>query len=263
MNIVHLVCYRPAMKPRSASRGIVSRDRWAAQIAALDSPAAPSRPRREPITAARIVDAALELVKAEGFDALTMRRVAAAFGASPGALYVHVRDKAELDDLMIGELCSKVTLPVPDPARWKMQTLDVCRQLRDQYLQYPGISHAVLATAPHSLDTLRINEGLLAILLAAGVLPRSAAWATDAAFLYIAAFSLVSLRRPSEEDADGRVVDRAEVIERFKMLPPDRFPITVAHAEELTSGNGHERFDSTLGLLFGGLTPQPESHHEH
>lgn len=251
------------MTPKSTSRDIVSRDRWAAQIAALDSPQLPSRPRKEPITAARIVDAALELVGAKGYDALTMRRVAAAFEASPGALYAHVRDKAELDDLMIGELCSKVMLPVPDPSRWKEQTLDVCRQLRDQYLRYPGISRAVLATAPNSLDTLRINETLLAILLAAGASPRSAAWATDAAFLYIAAYSLVSLRRPSEEDPDGRVVNRAEVIERLKMLPPDRFPITVAHAEELTSGNGHERFDSTLGLLFGGLTPQPESHHEH
>ena len=53
-----------------------------------------------------------------------MRRVAAALQASPGALYAHVRDKAELDDLMIGELCSRVALPVPDPARWKAQAID-------------------------------------------------------------------------------------------------------------------------------------------
>jgi len=32
-----------------------------------------------------------------------MRRVATTLQAGPGALYVHVRDKAELDDLMIGE----------------------------------------------------------------------------------------------------------------------------------------------------------------
>jgi AcrR family transcriptional regulator len=250
------------MTPEKASRGIVSRDRWAAQIAALDGPQTASRPRKEPITVGRIVDAALQIVEAEGFDALTMRRVAAALQSSLGGLYTHVRDKAELDDLMIGELCSRVTLPAPDPAQWKAQVMDVCRQLRDQYLRYPGISRATLAAAPHSLDTLRINEGLLAILLAAGVSPQSAAWATDAAFLYISAYSVVSLRRRTEEDADGRVVDRAEVIERFRMLPPDRFPITVAHAEELTSGEGHDRFDSTLGLLFGGLTPQLEGHHE-
>lgn len=246
------------MAGKSGSRGRVSRDRWAAQIAALDDTQSAPRSRREPITVDRIVDAALQVVEAEGFDALTMRRVAAALQASPGALYAHVRDKAELDDLMIGELCSRVTLPVPDPAQWKAQAIDVCQQLRDQYLRYPEIWRATLAAAPHSLDTLRINEGLLAILLAGGVPLQSAAWAIDAAFLYVGAYSVMSLRRHTDKDTDGRVVDRAEVIERLGMLPADRFPITVAHARELTSGEGHDRFDFTLGLLFGGLTPQIE-----
>ena len=245
------------MTDKSVSRGIVSRDRWAAQIAALDGTQSAPRPRREPITAGRIVAAALQVVEAEGFDALTMRRVAAALQASPGALYAHVRDKAELDDLMIGELCSRVTLPMPDPVRWKAQALDVCRQLRDQYLRYPGIWRATLAAAPQSLDTLRIAEGLLAILLAGGVQPQPAAWAIDAAFQYVGAYSVMSLRRLTDEDTDGRVVDRAELIERLEMLPQDRFPITVAHAPELVSGEGHARFDFTLGLLLGGLTPDP------
>jgi AcrR family transcriptional regulator len=243
------------MTDRSASRGIVSRDRWAAQIAALDDTQSAPRSRREPITVGRIVDAALQVVEAEGFDALTMRRVAAALQASPGALYAHVRDKAELDDLMIGELCSRVTLPVPDPAQWKAQAVDVCRQLRDQYLRYPEIWRATLAAAPHSLETLRINEGLLAILLAGEVPLQTAAWAIDAAFLYIGAYSVMSLRRHNDKDTDGRVVDRAELIERLRMLPPDRFPITAANARELTSGEGHDRFDFTLGRLLAGLTP--------
>jgi AcrR family transcriptional regulator len=243
------------MAKRSTSRGIASRDQWAAQIAALDETRDTSRPRRAPITAGRIVDAALEIVEAEGFGALTMRRVAAALQASPGALYAHVRDKAELDDLMIGELCSRVTLPVPDPAQWQAQATDVCRQLRDQYLRYPEIWRATLAAAPHSLQTLRINEGLLAILLAGQVPPQTAAWAVDAAFLYIGAYSVMSPRRHTGQDTDGRVVDRAELTERFTMLPQERFPNMVAYARELTSGEGHDRFDFTLGLLLGGLTP--------
>jgi AcrR family transcriptional regulator len=242
------------MTEGKASRGIVSRDRWAAQIAALGETPGAARARKAPLTAGRIVAAALQLVEAEGFDALTMRRVAAALQTGPASLYAHVRDKAELDDLMIGELCSRVTLPSPDPARWQAQAIDVGRQLRDQYLRYPGIARATFATTPHSLDTLRINEGLLAILLAGGVPPQPAAWAIDAAFQYIGAYSVVSPRRNPVKDADGRVVDRAEIIERFRMLPEDRFPSTVAYARELTSGEGHDRFDFTLGLLFRGLT---------
>ncbi len=240
-----------------------SRDQWAAQIAALDGAGESAPSRREPITVRGILDAAFGLVQAEGFDALTMRRVAASLGASPGALYAHVRNKAELDDLMIGELSRKVLLPAPDRATWRLQAMDVCRQLRDQYLSYPGISRAALATTPQSLDTLRIAEGMLAILLAGGVSPQSAAWAVDAALLYVAAYSFeASLRRDPVTDTDGRVVDRAERIARFRMLPAERFPNTVAYASELNSGDGHERFDFTLDLLIRGLAHDRPQHDE-
>jgi AcrR family transcriptional regulator len=261
MNIVHFLCYRKDMAGRRASRGKVSREQWAARVAALDETPGAPRPRKEPLTAGRIVAAALQVVETEGYDALTMRRVASALEASPGALYVHVRDKAELDDLMIGELCSRVVLPTPDPARWQEQAIDVCRQLRDQYLRYPEIWRATLAAAPNSLDTLRIMEGLLAIELAGGVPIRSAVWANDAAFLYVGAYSVMAMRRLGDQDTDGRSA-RDEVTERLGMLPTGRFPITVAHAAELTSGEGHDRFDFTLGLLFGGLTPQIEGRDE-
>jgi AcrR family transcriptional regulator len=253
LNIVHSTGYAATMAGRKAPRNVASRDQWAAQVAALDETKSAPRSRREPITVGRIVDAALQVVEAEGFEALTMRRVAAVLQASPGALYAHVRDKSELDDLMIGALCSRVTLPEPDPAQWQAQAIDVCGQLRDQYLQYPEIWRATLAAAPNSLDTLRIMEGLLAILLAGGVPLQSAVWASDAAFLYVGAYSVMARRRLADKDTDGNVVDRAEVTERLAMLPPNLFPITAAHAPELTSGEGHERFDFTLRLLFGGL----------
>ena len=243
------------MTERSASRHVVSRDRWAAKIAALDDTRTSAPSRKAPITVGRIVDAAFQIVEAEGFDALTMRRVAAALETGPASLYAHVRNKAELDDLLIGELCARVTLPAADPGQWRAQILDVCQQLRDHYLHYPGISRAALAAVPDSVETLRISEGMLAILLAGGIPPQSAAWASDAAFLYVSAYSFeVSLRQPRGEDVDGRIFDRAELIERFRMLPANRFPNTIAYARELTSGDGHERFDFTLDLLLRGLS---------
>lgn len=241
------------MTEKGTAGSLGSRDRWAAQIAALDDTPTAAQAAREPVTADRIVRTALSLVEENGFDALTMRRVAAALHTGPATLYAHVRNKAELDDLLIGRLCAAVVLPSPDPANWRAQAIDVCRQVRDQYLRFPGISRAVFAAAPHSLDTLRITEGLLGILLTGGVAPRAAAWAIDAALLYVGAYCLEgSLRR---DGVDGPEADRSEAIERFGMLPANRFPHTVAHAEELTSGDGHDRFDFTLELLFQGLAP--------
>lgn len=230
-----------------------SRAEWATQIAALEQQDEPPA-RKEPITVGRIVTTALRLVETEGFDALTMRRVAAALETGPASLYAHVRNKAELDDLLIGTLSRNVSLPAPDAERWRAQFVDVCGQLRDQFLRYPGIARAALAAAPASLDTLRITEGMLAILLVGGVAPQPAAWTIDAALLYVSAYTVeASLRRHPDRDEDTRVVDRAEILARLRMLPVSRFPHTVAHADKLNSGDGHERFEFALRLMLQGL----------
>jgi AcrR family transcriptional regulator len=209
------------------------------------------------ITLAAILETAFAIVEAEGYEALTMRRVAAALETGPASLYGHVRNKAALDDLLIGELCSTIDLPLPSPRAWRAQILEVCAQLRDRYLRYPGISRAALAFVPTNLKTLRLNEGLLAILLAGGVAPQPAAWTIDALFLYVSAYCLErSLLHQQTGDAgsDRRVLTRTALVERFARLPVDSFPNTVRFADELTSGQGHERFEFTIALLLDGLT---------
>ena len=108
------------------------------------------------------------------------------------------------------------------------------------------------------LATLRVAETMLAILLTSGAPAQQAAWTSDAAFLYLAGYCLeASAARRQSEDNDGRVIDRAEIEQRLRMLPPDQFPRTVAHARGLTSGTGHDRFTFTLTLLQGLAPPLP------
>ncbi|HEY0239794.1 MAG TPA: TetR/AcrR family transcriptional regulator C-terminal domain-containing protein [Friedmanniella sp.] len=238
-------------------------ERWEAQVTALSGPGAKRQPAREPLSVERIVDAALQLVQLEGFDALTMRRLAAMLQATPGALYPHVQDKQNLDDLMLGAICARVQIPAPEPASWQAQAIGVCEQLRDEYLRYPGIWRATLAAAPSTPDTMRIMEGLLAILSRGGVPLRYGAWAIDAALQYTGAYSVTAPRRSQTGSDPGAVLTRDEITARLAMLPPDQFPITAAHAAELTSGEGHERFAYALGLLFGGLPHQLAVDEEH
>ncbi|MFC3452840.1 TetR/AcrR family transcriptional regulator [Amycolatopsis speibonae] len=213
-------------------------------------------PRKKPITVDRITDAALQVVATEGYDALTIRRVAAVLGAGPSSLYAHIVNKDDIDDLLVGRLYAEVVLPEPDPAEWRRQLRDVYTQIRDQYLKYPGVSRAVLGTVPTNLHTLKVREGLLTILLAAGIEPRTAAWALDALSLYVSAYaleqSLVQQRRKDPEQE--WVVSREELLSRFAALPADAFPQTRRHAAELTSGSGHDRFDFTLGLIMNNLS---------
>jgi AcrR family transcriptional regulator len=214
----------------------------------------PSGGTKKPITVEAIVSTAFGIVETEGYEALTMRRVATALETGPSSLYAHVVNKEDLDELLIGRLCAAIDLPQPDPATWRQQIIGVCAQLRDQYLRYPGISRAAFAVAPSNLDTLRVGEGMLAIMLAGGVNPRAAAWAIDSLTLYVNAYSLeVSLldTQPAH-DEDGWVVSRAELLRRFAALP-GTFPQTKRYAAELTAGTGHDRFAFTVGLMIDGL----------
>lgn len=217
---------------------------------------APPAARKAPITADRITDAALEIVAASGYDALTMRSVATRLQTGPASLYAHVVNKADLDELLIGRLCRELELPQPVAARWREQITEVCTQLRDQYLRYPGVSRAALAIDVTDLDVLRVNEGMLAILLAGGIAPQVAAWTIDALFLYVGAYAMDIAVADTETNADEHrraTQHRATLITRFEALPEDRFPHTRAHADELTSGTAHERFDFTLGLMLSSL----------
>ena len=215
----------------------------------------PSGGRKEPITVDAIISTAFGIVELEGYEALTMRRLATALETGPSSLYAHVVNKEDLDELLIGRLCAEVDLPEPDPATWRQQAISVCTQLRDQYLRYPGISRAAFAVAPSNLDTLRVSEGMLAILLAGGIDPQAAAWTMDALLLYVNAYTLeISLvDEQATRDGDSWVVSRAELLRRFAALP-GTFPQTKRYAAELTAGTGHERFDFTVGLMLDGLT---------
>src|SRR5204863_3877713 len=117
--------------------------------------------------------------------------------------------------------------------------------------KYPGISRAALAMVPMNLDTVRVSEGMLAIVLAGGVEPQTAAWAIDALSLYVAGYALErSMMRRRQKDQDVNwVLSQDELLRRFDALPEDDFPLTRRHARQLTAGVGHERFDFTLGLL--------------
>jgi AcrR family transcriptional regulator len=218
----------------------------------------PSGGTKKPITVEAIIETAFGIVAREGYEALTMRRLATELETGPSSLYAHVVNKEDLDELLIGRLCAEVELPEPDPARWREQLVAVCTQLREQYLRYPGISRAAFAAAPSNLDTLRVSEGMLAIMLAGGIPPQTAAWAIDSLTLYVNAHSLevsVAERRRTRGD-DTWVVSQEEMLSRFAALP-DSFPQTKRYGAELTTGTPADRFAFTIGVLVGGLTAEP------
>lgn len=94
------------------------------------------RPRR--IEQEAIVDVARRILQEEGVAALSMRRVAKEVGATPMALYHHVRDKDEL--LMLTLAGTAATLPRPElPDDPRERLLAVALHMHGILLRLPWV----------------------------------------------------------------------------------------------------------------------------
>jgi len=84
----------------------------------------PKRPGN-PLTTDELYRRALAIVDAEGLEALTMRRLAAAVRVRAPSLYNHVASKEDLIDGALGVMRSELCLPDPMPEDWKavMETI--------------------------------------------------------------------------------------------------------------------------------------------
>ncbi len=224
-------------------------------------PEAHGRARRTPsaerLSVDRIVEVAIAQMRAHGYDAVTMRSIARELGTGPASLYAHVANRAELDQLVVGRVCSQWHVPDPDPERWDDQLRQTMIDLLDLYRANPGVARCTLGMIPLDPGLLVLTERLVALLQAGGVADQHAAWFIDVSSLYVASVAVEEdiwrMRagghdpRTSEEDVIGSV--RA-VLER---LPAEHFPLLSAMATTMTAGTGDERFRFGVDLLVGGL----------
>ena len=140
---------------------------------------------------------------AEGYEAITMRRVAQQLGTGPASLYAHLSSKRDLDALIVDRVATEVTVPDPDPARWAEQVIAVMRDLRAAMTRHPGVARAVIGYIPTGAEALLITERLLAIMLAGGVSAQVAAWSCDLLPLYVTAVAYEDSVRPTLDDGSG------------------------------------------------------------
>lgn len=216
--------------------------------------AKPSKPVRAPLSADRIVEAALNVLINEGYEAVSMRRVAQELGTGAASLYAHVTNKSELDGLILDRVASELQVPEPDPERWREQVADYARDVLRVLRSYPGVARAAIAYVPVREHSLVATERLLRILRAGGVPDQAAAYAVDLLPLYITATAF----EESVRGAQGWTVEEAtewigQLRQYFAELPPDRFPLISSLAGQLTAGDGDERFEFGIQVIIAGL----------
>ena len=230
-------------------------------------PAAPippwERPRkakavaRTPLSQEGIVEAALRVLETDGYDALSMRRVASELDTGAASLYAHVANKDELLKLVIDRVFGSVELPAPDPDLWLEQVREMMRGTRRLLQAHPGIARAMLGQVPFGPSGLRIVEGFMALLCAGDLPDQVAAWAADVVSLYVVASVFEEDIRFSQH-GDTSLADVEAWGEQMKAyiqsLPAATFPHLVALAEPMFESGGPDgRFEFGLDLMLRGL----------
>jgi len=212
------------------------------------------RPAKPPLSQEAVVDAALAILKSDGVEAVTMRRVAAALDTGAASLYVYVAGREGLQLAMLDRVTADVSLETPDPSRWREQLHALLIRMHDALNSYPGIAAMTLAHPPTTETVLNVAENLMGILLAGGLDPQDAAWACDILVLLVTAVaSEDDVRRVSR---GGGVNDREQIdalYNTFVGLPPERFPIISAHAAQMVAGDSAERFRFAIDVVIDGV----------
>jgi AcrR family transcriptional regulator len=186
-----------------------------------------------------IAAAAIRIADLEGFDALTMRRVAAELGAGTMTLYHYVRTKDELLALVDNALTGELVIPAGElPEGWRAGTREIAIRTREVFVRHPWI-----AEMPRNIDdgpnrTLHIEQSL-AVMARTG-LP------------YPDCLELILL----VDDYVFGYIERFNPIREF--LGGDREALANRHSEEL--GARLARLDEdtfpTLRAFLAGADPQ-------
>src|SRR5580698_6623577 len=94
--------------------------------------------RKPRFTRAEIARTAIGIADAEGFDAVTMKRIAAELGAGTMTLYYYVRNKADIVALMQDAIMADVLIPSEEfPAGWRERMSAIARRTRQVLMAHP------------------------------------------------------------------------------------------------------------------------------
>src|SRR5580693_1000667 len=98
------------------------------------------RPAKAPLSEDVVVDAALAILKSEGLEAVTMRRVASALDTGAASLYVYVAGREGLLQAMLDRVTATIEREAPDPARWRAQIHSLLQRIHEALVAHPGIA---------------------------------------------------------------------------------------------------------------------------
>lgn len=125
--------------------------------------------RRPSLTREQIASTALAIADAEGFAAVSMRRIAAELGTGTMTLYYYVRTKRELVALMDDAIMGQILVPADElPGNWYDALTEVSMRTWQALMRHPWSLHS-LQNAPVGPNGMRHFEQSLAAIADTGL----------------------------------------------------------------------------------------------
>lgn len=166
------------------------------------------RARRGPkpmLSRAAVIEAALDLIDADGLAALNLRKLATRLGVSAMTPYSYFADKADLLTAMLGHALEPLAADLDPSQPWDVQVDGAMRDLHAVLEQHPGAVELILAES----DAPRLEEfrqRLIGVLSETGLSPVRGADALRTLTSYILGYTLLQRLRPAGR-SHGRPTD--------------------------------------------------------
>jgi AcrR family transcriptional regulator len=243
--------HRAAPDTRATVSGAATTDGRAPSL--WFDPPVDDQDRRRQLTRERVVEEALAVIAQDGVEALTMRGLAARLGVVPGAVYRHVRNKQQLQDLVLDGVLAEVDVHLDLSLAWTEQLKLLAHRLRAVLEAHPGVAGILKTRDPLGPHSLVLAEAFLGPLQTAGFGNRDAGLAFFLLVDYTIGFAVSSPPTSVNEQRVRDPATRTQLHQFFRSLPPDRFPALVALGEHVWVDNRDERFTAGLDVLVDGL----------
>jgi AcrR family transcriptional regulator len=217
----------------------------------------PREAAHEPLTIDRIVEAAIDLVDREGFEALSMRRLGTELGAAATTLYWHVRNKDELLDLALDEIFAEFEVP-SGPGSWREMAAETAKRLRALLLRHHGFVMVIAGRPTTGPNALGAMDAFIGLLRRAGFHDDHVVDAALTLINYASGYAVLeSAARQGYEAAMAGGTDlekaAADVVSFIGSLPAERFPNLVPLAPRFRDATDDHRFEYGLARILDGL----------
>ena len=206
---------------------------------------------REPLSRDRVLQAAIAVADATGYDSLTIRSLAGHLGVQPMAIYYHVPNKAAILDGILDLVFAEIDLPSVE-GEWRSELATRAHSARKALRRHPwAIVLLQSGTAPGPA-TLRHHNAVIGALRTAGFSVRDAAHAFALLDSYLYGFALSEAALPINGPDTVAEVAAAMVAKR----PLDDYPYLAEFSTEHIMQPDYDfggEFDFGLELILDGL----------